>query len=111
MKKPTLPRCPHCKKELECLKYNQEVTEFGEATPYISERGTCCDIDYESNDSESGESEYFCPECEKSIDETPDDFFYDYMEELKKEKAKSNQIQEYTDKVVDDIVKKVTKKL
>lgn len=55
--------CPHCEAEISYVRFAQDVTEFGTCT--LSGRQ---DLDYECDDSESGEIIYYkCPECDEEL--------------------------------------------
>lgn len=74
-------KCPHCNNLIDCLGYKEEGVRYYHE--YYTANGTCslegddceeddCDFgDSESDDSESDSINYYCPECDHSIN--PDD--------------------------------------
>lgn len=66
-----MPRCPHCRSELDTLYYHQTITEYGHVS---SSRAYGLEWDVDDSDSH-GDIVISCPDCERTINMDPDDFF------------------------------------
>ena len=70
-----IAHCPHCGEEIKHLEYSSDIAEWG-----------TCDLDGENfdfSDSETQETNYRCPKCDRFLDPFAENFYEEESEPIK----------------------------
>ena len=73
-----MPKCPHCKKEINYLKFERDVKQWG-----VIKADKDGDLEYLTDQPDDEiTSDYFCPSCNTAIECNPEEFLKEGIDEF-----------------------------